>query len=72
MKNARGHLERYRSLAAQKRRPAVSAVQMFGEFEYAAKSWPQAFRVVLKAEVLAGIDGASNKDNGRFVVTSTA
>ena len=43
---------------------------MFGEFEYAAKSWPQAFRVVLKAEVLPGSFGAPDKDNERFVVTS--
>lgn len=70
MKNARGHLDLHRSLAAQKLGPAVSAVQMFGEFEYAAKSWSQAHRVVLKAEVLAGTDGAPNKNNERFVVTS--
>ena len=70
MKNARGHLELHRSLAAQKLGPAVSAVQMFGEFEYAAKSWSQAHRVVLKAEVLAGSFGAPNKDNERYVVTS--
>lgn len=70
MKNARGHLDLHCSLAAQKLGPAVSAVQMFGEFEYAAKSWSQAHRVVLKAEVLAGTNGAPNKDNERFVVTS--
>lgn len=70
MKNARGHLDLHCALAAQKLGPAVSAVQMFGEFEYAAKSWSQAHRVVLKAEVLAGTDGAPNKDNERFVVTS--
>ena len=70
MKNARGHLEMYLALAAKKLRSAVSAVQMFGEFEYAAKSWSQAYRVVLKAEVLAGTDGKPNKDNERFVVTT--
>lgn len=70
MKNARGHLEMRLSLAAQNLGPAVSAVQMFGEFEYAAKSWSQAYRVVLKAEVLAGTDGKPNKDNERFVVTT--
>ena len=70
MKNARGHLEMHMSLASQNLGPAVSAVQMFGEFEYAAKSWPQEFRVVLKAEVLAGTDGKPNKDNERFVVTT--
>ncbi len=53
MKNARGHLEMHLALAAQNLGPAVSAVQMFGEFEYAAKSWSQTYRVVLNAEVLA-------------------
>ena len=70
MRNARGHLALHRSLAVQGLVPAVAAVRMFGEFEYAAKSWPQAFRVVLKAEVLPGSNGASDKDNERFVVTS--
>lgn len=70
MKNARGHLEMHLLLAAKNLGPAVSAVQMFGEFEYAAKSWSQPHRVVLKAEVLAGADGKPNKDNERFVVTS--
>lgn len=54
MKNARGHLALHQSLAAQGLGPAVAAVRQFGEFEYAAKSWPQAFRVVVKAEVLPG------------------
>jgi hypothetical protein len=70
MRNARGHLALRRSLAAQGLGPAVAAVRLFGEFEYAAKSWPQAFRVVLKAEVLPGRFGAPDKDNERFVVTS--
>ena len=70
MRNARGHLTLHRSLAAQGLGPAVAAVRLFGEFEYAAKSWPQAFRVVLKAEVLPGSFGAPDKDNERFVVTS--
>jgi len=70
MKNARGHLDLHRSLAAHDLGPAVAAVRLFGEFEYAAKSWPQAFRVVLKAEVLPGSFGALDKDNERFVVTS--
>ena len=63
MRNARGHLALRRSLAAQGLGPAVAAVRLFGAFEYAAKSWPQAHRVVLKAEVLAGSDGKSDKDN---------
>lgn len=70
MRNARGHLALLRSLAVRGLGPAVESVRMFGEFEYAAKSWPQAFRVVLKAEVLSGSNGASDKDNERFVVTS--
>jgi hypothetical protein len=70
MRNARGHLNLHRSLAAQGLGPAVAAVRLFGEFEYAAKSWPQAFRVVLKAEVLAGSGGSPDKDNERFVVTT--
>jgi hypothetical protein len=70
MRNARGHLALHKSLATQGLGPAVAAVRLFGEFEYAAKTWPQAFRVVLKAEVLPGSFGAPDKDNERFVVTS--
>lgn len=70
MRNARGHLALHRSLAAQGLGPAIAAVRLFGEFEYAAKSWPQAHRVVLKAEVLPRSFGAPDKDNERFVVTS--
>ena len=61
MKNARGHLALHQSMHAQKRGPAVQAMRLFGEFEYAAKSWSQAHRVVLKAEVLAGSNGAPTK-----------
>ena len=70
MRNARGHLALHQSLAAQGLGPAVSAVRHFGEFDYAAKSWPQEFRVVLKAEVLASSPGLPAKDNERFVVTT--
>lgn len=70
MKNARGHLDLHRSLAARGLGPAVAAVRLFGDFEYAAKSWPQAFRVVVKAEVLPGSGGLPDKDNERFVVTT--
>jgi hypothetical protein len=48
----------------------VAAVRLFGDFEYAARSWPQAFRVAVKAEVLPGSGGLPGKDNERFVVTS--
>lgn len=70
MKNARGHLALRRSLVDQQLGPVVAAVRLFGEFDYAARSWSQAHRVVLKAEVLAGRDGVPDKDNERFVVTS--
>ncbi len=70
MKNARGHLALHQSLAAQGLGQAVAAVRHFGEFEYAARSWPQAFRVVVKAEVLPGNGGLPAKDNERFVVTT--
>lgn len=70
MKNARGHLALRQSLATQGLGPAVAAVRLFGDFEYAAGSWPQAFRVVVKAEVLPGSCVLPAKDNERFVVTS--
>lgn len=70
MKNARGHLALHQSLAAKGLGPVVAAVRFFGEFDYAAKSWPQAFRVVLKAEVLSSSFGLPAKDNERFVVTT--
>ena len=70
MKNARGHLALHQSLAARGWGPAIAAVRHFGEFEYAAGAWPQAFRVVVKAEVLAGSDVILAKDNQRYVVTS--
>ena len=40
------------------------AVRLFDEFPYAARSWPKAWRVLLKAEVMA------QGENPRFVVTS--
>ena len=43
---------------------SISNTRLFGEFEYAARSWPQAFRVIQKAEVMA------LGDNPRFIVTS--
>lgn len=70
MRNARGHLDLHRTLAAQNLGPTVAAMRLFGDFEYAAKSWPQAFRVVVKAEILSGSNGLPDKDNERFVVTT--
>jgi hypothetical protein len=40
------------------------STKTYHEFKYAAESWPQPFRVILKAEVM------SLADNPRFVVTS--
>ena len=42
------------------------AVRVFHEFSYAAGSWPQAWRVIVKAEVMA------LGENPRFIVTSLA
>ena len=70
MKNVRGHLALHQALAARGLGPKVAAVRHFGEFDYQAGSWPQAFRVVLKAEVLAGSGVTQPKDNQRYVVTS--
>jgi hypothetical protein len=64
LRNARGHFELRRSLAAQGLGPKVAAVRLFGEFRYEARSWSRAYRIVLKAEVIAF------GDNPRFVVTS--
>lgn len=70
MTNVRGHLALYQTLAARGLGPKVAAVRHFGEFDYQAASWPQAFRVVLKAEVLAGCGVTLPKDNQRYVVTT--
>jgi len=43
---------------------AICSTRLFGEFEYAAGSWPKGFRVIHKAEVMA------TGDNPRFIVTS--
>ncbi|MDY7575792.1 IS1380 family transposase [Actimicrobium sp. CCI2.3] len=40
------------------------AVRLFDEFDYRARSWPRAWRVLLKAEVMA------LGQNSRFIVTS--
>ena len=70
MRNARGHLALHQSLNAKKLGRPVAAVRLFGDFEYGAQSWPQAFRVVVKAEVLPADVGLPAKDNARFVVTT--
>lgn len=51
-------------VAVQTQDVAPSAVRLFDEFAYQARSWPKAWRVLLKAEVMA------LGENTRFVVTS--
>jgi len=70
MSNARGLFALHQSLAKAGIQPPVADVRLFGDFDYQARSWAQAHRVVLKAEVLPGCDERPVKDNARFVVTS--
>jgi len=57
-------LHAYRSSLLKANEAPAESTQLFEEYEYAANSWPQAFRTILKAEVMdAG-------DNPRFIVTS--
>lgn len=51
-------------VAAQTQDVAPNAVRLFDEFAYKARSWPRAWRVLLKAEVMA------LGENTRFIVTS--
>jgi len=57
-------LHAYRSSLLKANEAPAQSTQLFEEHEYAANSWPQAFRTILKAEV---IDAG---DNPRFIVTS--
>jgi hypothetical protein len=57
------HHQRVALAQAHGQAPPVSS-RLYDEFVYAAKSWAQSWRVVLKAEVM------SADDNPRFVVTS--
>uniref|UniRef100_UPI003CE7C5B6 transposase n=1 Tax=Massilia sp. TWR1-2-2 TaxID=2804584 RepID=UPI003CE7C5B6 len=50
--------------AAQTQDVVPNAVRLFDEFTYKARSWPRAWRVLLKAEVMA------LGENTRFIVTS--
>ncbi|MBV8647719.1 IS1380 family transposase [Paludibacterium sp.] len=70
MRNARGLFDLHQTLAKTGIRPPVPGVRLFGDFDYRARSWAQAHRVVLKAEVLPGNGEQPAKDNARFVVTS--
>jgi hypothetical protein len=56
--------ERHGENARRCQSPPPSATRTYHELDYAASTWPQAFRVVLKAEVMA------LGDNPRYVVTS--
>jgi hypothetical protein len=51
-------------VAVQTQDVAPNAVRLFDEFAYQARSWPKAWRVLLKAEVMA------LGENTRFIVTS--
>jgi hypothetical protein len=54
------------ALAHAHGQPPPTSSRLYDEFVYAAQSWAQSWRVVLKAEVM------SVDDNPRFVVTSLA
>ena len=51
-------------VAVQTQDVVPNAVRLFDEFTYKARSWPRAWRVLLKAEVMA------LGENTRFIVTS--
>ena len=51
-------------VAVQTQDVVPEAVRLFDEFDYRAGSWPRAWRVLLKAEVMA------LGENSRFIVTS--
>jgi hypothetical protein len=64
MQEARGlHQQRTARAQAHGERPPASS-RVYEEFSYAAASWSQPWRVIVKAEVMAA------GDNPRFVVTS--
>ena len=64
MQEARGlHQQRTALAQAHGERPPASS-RVYEEFSYAAASWSQPWRVIVKAEVMAA------GDNPRFVVTS--
>jgi hypothetical protein len=66
MQDARRLYQQGTALAqAHRTRPPASS-RLYAEFLYAAASWAQPWRVILKAEVMAA------GDNPRFVVTSLA
>ena len=51
-------------VAAQSQDVVPNALRLFDEFTYKARSWPRAWRVLMKAEVMA------LGENTRFIVTA--
>ena len=70
MHQTRNKLAQQQELAKSKNEHPVESARVFGEFEYAAKTWPKVCRVVVKAEVLAPNGNMPPKDNARFIVTN--
>ena len=64
MQEARELFRQRRALAQAYGAPPPASSRMYDEFSYAATSWAQPWRVIVKAEVMAA------GDNPRFVVTS--
>jgi Transposase DDE domain group 1 len=64
MQEARRLYQQRRAHAQAYGEPLPTSSRLYAEFSYAAQSWAQPWRVVLKAEVM------STGDNPRFVVTS--
>jgi hypothetical protein len=64
MQEARGLHQQRTALAQAYGEPPPTSSRVYEEFAYAAASWSQPWRVIVKAEVMAA------GDNPRFVVTS--
>lgn len=63
------HAEPLMAVARQRAADSGQTEHVYGECEYAANSWGQTRRVVIKAEVVH-LAGREPKDNPRFVVTN--
>jgi len=50
-------------------RQSKETEHVYGEANYAARSWPQQRRIIIKAEVVRA-EGRAPKDNPRFVITN--
>jgi hypothetical protein len=62
---AEPHMVRARALATERGQSA----RVYAETNYAAQTWEQEYRVIIKAEVVAHED-REHRDNARFVVTN--